>query len=207
MYKIPVMCRVKNSWLEKMIPHRSTEVKGLSPWLAPVFGFPPSGSGVPEVRTILSGVDMPHYLSLTNLFAKYVGLICTLAAGSTVFLGKVVWYSSFFLFFTFSLSLALLSCTQTQILFFPDLLISWVFLCLFPRSNLKGPFVHLSTMVGAYLNQLCTVLRGVKEVILCYRRKKIHKGAICCVLMSSSPCFFYRRELKERCWSWLLLLE
>uniref|UniRef100_A0A8C7UC95 Chloride channel K n=1 Tax=Oncorhynchus mykiss TaxID=8022 RepID=A0A8C7UC95_ONCMY len=74
-----------------------------------------AGSGVPEVRTILSGVDMPHYLSLTNLFAKYVGLICTLAAGSTVFLGKV------------------------------------------------GPFVHLSTMVGAYLNQLCTVLRGVKE--------------------------------------------
>ncbi|XP_020315582.2 chloride channel K [Oncorhynchus kisutch] len=74
-----------------------------------------AGSGVPEVRTILSGVDMPHYLSLTNLFAKYVGLICTLAAGSTVFLGKV------------------------------------------------GPFVHLSTMVGAYLNQLCTVLRGEKE--------------------------------------------
>ncbi|CAB1336376.1 unnamed protein product [Coregonus sp. 'balchen'] len=74
-----------------------------------------AGSGVPEVRTILSGVDMPHYLSLTNLFAKYVGLICTLAAGSTVFLGKV------------------------------------------------GPFVHLSTMVGAYLNRLCTVLRGEKE--------------------------------------------
>uniref|UniRef100_A0AAY5KE38 Chloride channel K n=1 Tax=Esox lucius TaxID=8010 RepID=A0AAY5KE38_ESOLU len=75
-----------------------------------------AGSGVPEVRTMLSGVDMPHYLSLTNLFAKYVGLICTLAAGRTVFLGKV------------------------------------------------GPFVHLSTMVGGYLNRLCTVLRGEREV-------------------------------------------
>uniref|UniRef100_A0AAY5L0N6 Chloride channel K n=1 Tax=Esox lucius TaxID=8010 RepID=A0AAY5L0N6_ESOLU len=74
-----------------------------------------AGSGVPEVRTMLSGVDMPHYLSLTNLFAKYVGLICTLAAGRTVFLGKV------------------------------------------------GPFVHLSTMVGGYLNRLCTVLRGERE--------------------------------------------
>ncbi|KAJ8016647.1 hypothetical protein DPEC_G00009420 [Dallia pectoralis] len=74
-----------------------------------------AGSGIPEVRTMLSGVEMPHYLSLTNLFAKYVGLICTLAAGRTVFLGKV------------------------------------------------GPFVHLSTMVGGYLNRLCTVLRGEKE--------------------------------------------
>ncbi|KAL1021108.1 hypothetical protein UPYG_G00008910 [Umbra pygmaea] len=74
-----------------------------------------AGSGVPEVRTMLSGVDMPHYRSLTNLFAKYVGLICTLAAGRTVFLGKV------------------------------------------------GPFVHLSTMVGDYLNRLYTVLRGKKE--------------------------------------------
>ena len=48
------------------------------------------GSGVPEVRTMLSGVEMPHYLSVTNLFVKVVGLICTLAAGTSVFLGKVV---------------------------------------------------------------------------------------------------------------------
>ncbi|KAF0036753.1 hypothetical protein F2P81_012065 [Scophthalmus maximus] len=47
------------------------------------------GSGIPEVRTMLSGIEMPHYLSLTNMFAKFLGLICTLAAGSTVFLGKV----------------------------------------------------------------------------------------------------------------------
>lgn len=52
--------------------------------------FDPSGSGVPEARAILLGIDMPDYLSLSNLFAKLFGLICTLASGSTVFLGKVV---------------------------------------------------------------------------------------------------------------------
>lgn len=39
---------------------------------------------------MLAGFEMPHYLSLTNMFTKFLGLICTLAAGSTVFLGKVV---------------------------------------------------------------------------------------------------------------------
>ncbi|XP_026870346.2 chloride channel K isoform X5 [Electrophorus electricus] len=48
-----------------------------------------AGSGLPEMRTIISGVQMPDYLSLSNLFAKFVGMICTLSAGSTVFLGKV----------------------------------------------------------------------------------------------------------------------
>uniref|UniRef100_A0A8C2KST3 Chloride channel K n=1 Tax=Cyprinus carpio TaxID=7962 RepID=A0A8C2KST3_CYPCA len=48
-----------------------------------------AGSGVPEARAILLGMDMPDYLSLSNLFAKLFGLICTLASGSTVFLGKV----------------------------------------------------------------------------------------------------------------------
>ncbi|XP_077431544.1 chloride channel K isoform X3 [Vanacampus margaritifer] len=48
-----------------------------------------TGSGIPEVRTMLSGIQLPHYLSLTNMFTKFLGLICTLAAGSTLFLGKV----------------------------------------------------------------------------------------------------------------------
>ncbi|KAM3850448.1 chloride channel K, partial [Diretmus argenteus] len=74
-----------------------------------------TGSGLPEVRTMLSGVEMPHYLSLTNMFAKFLGLTCTLAASSTVFLGKV------------------------------------------------GPFVHLSTMLGAYLSRLCSLIQGRKE--------------------------------------------
>ncbi|XP_076597665.1 chloride channel K [Chaetodon auriga] len=74
-----------------------------------------TGSGIPEVRTMLAGIEMPHYLSLTNMFTKFLGLICTLAAGSTIFLGKV------------------------------------------------GPFVHLSTMVGAYLSKLCTLIQANKK--------------------------------------------
>ncbi|XP_075882601.1 chloride channel K [Nelusetta ayraudi] len=48
-----------------------------------------TGSGIPEVRTMLAGIELPHYLTLTNMFTKFLGLTCTLAAGSTVFLGKV----------------------------------------------------------------------------------------------------------------------
>ncbi|XP_062396095.1 chloride channel K [Sardina pilchardus] len=48
-----------------------------------------AGSGIPEVRCMLAGVELPDYLSLSHLFAKLVGLTCSLAAGSTVFLGKV----------------------------------------------------------------------------------------------------------------------
>ncbi|XP_068615832.1 chloride channel protein ClC-Kb-like [Brachionichthys hirsutus] len=70
-----------------------------------------TGSGIPEVRTMLAGIEMPLYLSLTNMFTKSMGVICTLAAGSTVFLGKV------------------------------------------------GPFVHLSTMIGAYLSNLCRLIK------------------------------------------------
>nr|KAF6505888.1 hypothetical protein HJG63_007778 [Rousettus aegyptiacus] len=47
------------------------------------------GSGIPEVKTILSGVVLEDYLDIKNFGAKAVGLTCTLAAGSTIFLGKV----------------------------------------------------------------------------------------------------------------------
>ncbi|XP_062449157.1 chloride channel protein ClC-Kb-like isoform X4 [Rhea pennata] len=47
------------------------------------------GSGIPELKTILSGVMLEDYLAIKNFGAKVVGLICTLACGSTVFLGKV----------------------------------------------------------------------------------------------------------------------
>ncbi|KAK7884748.1 hypothetical protein WMY93_027871 [Mugilogobius chulae] len=67
-----------------------------------------AGSGIPEVRVLLAGFELPHYLSLTNMFTKSMGLVCSLSAGNTIFLGKV------------------------------------------------GPFVHVSTMMGAYLSRLCT---------------------------------------------------
>lgn len=39
---------------------------------------------------MLAGFELPPYLSLTHLFTKFLGLTSTQAAGSTVFLGKVV---------------------------------------------------------------------------------------------------------------------
>ncbi|XP_075293504.1 chloride channel protein ClC-Kb-like [Opisthocomus hoazin] len=47
------------------------------------------GSGVPELKVILTGVVLEDYLAIQNFGAKVVGLTCTLACGSTVFLGKV----------------------------------------------------------------------------------------------------------------------
>ncbi|KAM8990022.1 chloride channel protein ClC-Ka isoform 1-T1 [Ara ararauna] len=47
------------------------------------------GSGIPELKTILTGVMLEDYLAIKIFGAKVVGLTCTLAAGSTVFLGKV----------------------------------------------------------------------------------------------------------------------
>ncbi|XP_065505921.1 chloride channel protein ClC-Kb-like isoform X3 [Caloenas nicobarica] len=47
------------------------------------------GSGIPELKTILTGVVLEDYLAIQNFGAKVVGLTCTLVSGSTVFLGKV----------------------------------------------------------------------------------------------------------------------
>uniref|UniRef100_A0A8C4WZL5 Chloride channel protein n=1 Tax=Eptatretus burgeri TaxID=7764 RepID=A0A8C4WZL5_EPTBU len=48
-----------------------------------------SGSGIPELKTILGGVVLQEHLSLRTFFAKSVGLTCVLSCGSTIFLGKV----------------------------------------------------------------------------------------------------------------------
>ncbi|XP_007948966.1 chloride channel protein ClC-Ka [Orycteropus afer afer] len=58
---------------------------GFSQSITPFSG----GSGIPELKTILSGVILEDYLDIKNFGAKVVGLTCTLASGSTVFLGKV----------------------------------------------------------------------------------------------------------------------
>ncbi|KAJ0064683.1 hypothetical protein NL108_011494, partial [Boleophthalmus pectinirostris] len=71
-----------------------------------------TGSGIPEVRSLLAGFELPQYLSVSNMFTKSLGLICTLSAGNTLFLAKV------------------------------------------------GPFVHVSTMMGAYLSRLCVRIQG-----------------------------------------------
>ena len=39
------------------------------------------GSGIPEMKTIISGIDMPQYLSFKTLFTKVLGLTCGQVAG------------------------------------------------------------------------------------------------------------------------------
>ncbi|XP_077167142.1 chloride channel protein ClC-Kb-like isoform X2 [Paroedura picta] len=73
------------------------------------------GSGIPELKTILTGVVLEEYLAMKNFGAKVVGLTCTLACGSSLFLGKV------------------------------------------------GPFVHLSSMIAAYLGRMRTTVSGEYE--------------------------------------------
>ncbi|XP_003783924.1 chloride channel protein ClC-Ka isoform X2 [Otolemur garnettii] len=58
---------------------------GFSQSITPFSG----GSGIPELKVILSGIVLEDYLDIKNFGAKVVGLCCTLAAGSTIFLGKV----------------------------------------------------------------------------------------------------------------------
>ncbi|XP_025059470.1 chloride channel protein ClC-Kb isoform X2 [Alligator sinensis] len=73
------------------------------------------GSGIPELKTILTGVMLEDYLAIKNFGAKVVGMTCTLAAGSTIFLGKV------------------------------------------------GPFVHISSIMAAYLGKIRTSVIGEYE--------------------------------------------
>lgn len=46
-----------------------------------------SGSGIPEMKTILRGVTLKEYLTFRTLVAKVVGLTATLGSGMP--LGKV----------------------------------------------------------------------------------------------------------------------
>jgi chloride channel 2 len=54
--------------------------------LVHVVGPYSAGSGIPAVKSILSGVLMEHYLSFRTLITKITGLICVYAAG--LFVGK-----------------------------------------------------------------------------------------------------------------------
>lgn len=109
------------------------------------------GSGIPEVRTMVAGIELPHYLTLTNMFTKFLGLTCTLAAGSTVFLGKVV--RVFINVLRFWKTVGFLCCCELQQQ-------EGVILSHF----LKGPFVHISTMAAAYLSKLCSLLQTDNKV-------------------------------------------
>uniref|UniRef100_A0A803J2J2 Chloride channel protein n=1 Tax=Xenopus tropicalis TaxID=8364 RepID=A0A803J2J2_XENTR len=94
------------------------------------------GSGIPELKTILSGVILEEYLTIKNFGAKVVGLTCTLSAGSTVFLGKV------------------------------------------------GPFVHLSSMIAAYLGRMRTSVTGDYE-----NKSKEHEMLVAAAAVGVSTVF------------------
>ncbi|OCT73415.1 hypothetical protein XELAEV_18036392mg [Xenopus laevis] len=94
------------------------------------------GSGIPELKTILSGVILEEYLTIKNFGAKVVGLTCTLSAGSTMFLGKV------------------------------------------------GPFVHLSSMIAAYLGRMRTSVAGDYE-----NKSKEHEMLVAAAAVGVSTVF------------------
>ncbi|XP_067879663.1 chloride channel protein ClC-Kb-like isoform X4 [Heterodontus francisci] len=48
-----------------------------------------AGSGIPELKVTLRGVVLDEFFTFRTFVAKLIGVICTLAAGSTIFLGKV----------------------------------------------------------------------------------------------------------------------
>ncbi|XP_066450027.1 chloride channel protein ClC-Kb-like isoform X2 [Eleutherodactylus coqui] len=48
-----------------------------------------AGSGIPEIKVTLRGVVLAEFFTLRTFLAKLIGVTCTLAAGSTIFLGKV----------------------------------------------------------------------------------------------------------------------
>ncbi|XP_040182700.1 chloride channel protein ClC-Kb-like [Rana temporaria] len=94
------------------------------------------GSGIPELKTILTGVILEEYLTIKNFGAKVVGLTCTLSAGSTMFLGKV------------------------------------------------GPFVHLSSMIAAYLGRMRSSVTGDYE-----NKSKEHEMLVAAAAVGVSTVF------------------
>ncbi|XP_064408922.1 chloride channel protein ClC-Kb-like [Latimeria chalumnae] len=58
---------------------------GVSKYISPQA----AGSGIPELKVTLRGVVLAEFFTFRTFVAKLIGVICTLAAGSTIFLGKV----------------------------------------------------------------------------------------------------------------------
>lgn len=49
-----------------------------------------AGSGIPEMKSILSGVVVSRYLSFRTYFAKVIGIVAALSSGATIGLSVVV---------------------------------------------------------------------------------------------------------------------
>ncbi|KAM4675401.1 chloride channel protein ClC-Kb-like [Discoglossus pictus] len=89
-----------NLWVyDKLIDHRYLQyfswvlyhvlLMSVSAGVAKYISPQAAGSGIPELKVTLRGVVLEEFFTLRTFFAKLVGVTCTLAAGSTIFLGKV----------------------------------------------------------------------------------------------------------------------
>ena len=47
-----------------------------------------AGSGLPQMKALLSGVYLPHYLNGRTLVAKVIGLSCFLGSGTALFMAS-----------------------------------------------------------------------------------------------------------------------
>ena len=59
----------------------ATSFVWLSAWMVQKFAKKAAGSGIPEIKTILGGFVMPHFLSGWTLLVKSLGLILSVGAG------------------------------------------------------------------------------------------------------------------------------
>lgn len=89
------------------------------------------------MKTILRGVVLKEYLTFRTLVAKFVGLILALGTGLPIGKEVLKLMEAFFSFHT----------------------VSFLFL-------LKGPFVHIASMLARLLSHFAVSFKGIFEVIL-----------------------------------------
>lgn len=104
-----------------------------------------SGSGIPELKTILRGVVLKEYLTLKAFIAKVIGL--TLALGSGMPVGKEVGLPK--PLFTLGVPPVLLLCCLRSALYF---------------LHSQGPFVHIASICAAVLSRFMAFFSGVYQV-------------------------------------------
>eukprot|EP00061_Rhincodon_typus_P016138 g44192.t1 len=149
------------------------------------------GSGIPELKVTLRGVVLDEFFTFRTFIAKLIGVICTLAAGSTIFLGKVVLpdllsFSSNFCFCSFSglpptpVYLSLDKGPKTIHSILEEMGFHRLFRAtrelvegehkgIFLVSSLRhgvglmGPFVHMATILATLLGKVMVKFAGTKE--------------------------------------------
>ena len=101
-----------------------------------------SGSGIPEMKTVLRGVNLPNYLSFRAFISKTVALIT--AVGSTLPIGKEVYIC---------VCVCVCVCVHTVYPFVSLSLSLSLSLCL-SHTYTQGPFVHISSIIADLMSRL-----------------------------------------------------